>query len=212
MARIVRSPRPMLLIVMAMMIGCRSGNFRARNLPPEFRAAASHSKTDLKLARFSTPGTGTSLLAPGDLLEVTVATGREDEKLSPMVLRIANDGTVAVPLVGPVPVAGMEAFDASQSIASTAIQRGIYLQPLVTVDIKTKAVNRITVLGAVEDPGVHDLPRGSCDVVTALAAAGGKVKTCLRPPLVDDSSLAQPPVLPRQLGSAGRLEAAIVPQ
>ncbi len=164
---------PLLLVAIGLLAGCRTGNFRARNLPAEFRAAANHRETDLKLARLSTPGTSNALLAPGDLLEVTVATGREEEKLTPMLVRVANNGTVAVPMVGAVPVAGMEAFDAGQSIASVAIERGIYLHPLVTVDIKTKAVNRITVLGAVENPGVHEIPRGSCDVVTALAAAGG---------------------------------------
>ncbi len=173
MARIATTWMSLLLVTTALLVGCQTGTFRARNLPSEFRAAANHRETDLKLARLSTPGTSNALLAPGDLLEVTVATGREGEKLTPLLVRVANDGTVGVPIVGAVPVAGLEAFDAGQSIASAAIERGIYLRPLVTVDIKTKAVNRITVLGAVENPGVHEIPRGGCDVVTALAAAGG---------------------------------------
>jgi len=162
-----------ILVVSALATGCQSSNFRARNLPPELRAAASQKGTDLNLARFSSYGSSNSLLAPGDLLEVTVATGRKDEKVTPLAVRVANDGTVTVPLVGPVPVAGKETYDAGQHIAQLAIQRGIYVSPVVTVDIKNKAVNRITVLGAVENPGVHEIPRGSCDLVTALAAAGG---------------------------------------
>jgi len=162
-----------LSVAFAPCVGCRSANFRAKNLPPEFRVAASQKGNDLNLARLSSSGSSNSLLAAGDLLEVSVATGREGEKVTPMVVRVANDGTVTVPMIGPVPVSGMEAFDAAQSITSLAIQRGIYLRPVVTVDIKTKAVYRITVLGAVENPGVHEIPRGSCDVVTALAAAGG---------------------------------------
>jgi len=163
----------MITVAFALSVGCQSSNFRARNLPLEFRVAASQKGNDLNLARLSSSGSGYSLLAVGDLLEVSVATGREDEKIAPMVVRVANDGTVTVPLIGPVPVSGMEAYDAAQSITSLAVQRGIYLRPVVTVDIKTKAMNRITVLGAVENPGVHEIPRGSCDVVTALAAAGG---------------------------------------
>jgi len=173
MARTVTLSILVLSVAPAFLVGCHSSNFRARNLPPEFRVAASQKGNDLNLARLSSSGSSNSLLASGDLLEVSVATGREDERVVPMVVRVANDGTVTVPVIGPVPVSGMEAFDAAQSITTFAIQRGIYLRPVVTVDIKTKAVNRITVLGAVENPGVHEIPRGSSDVVTALAAAGG---------------------------------------
>ena len=67
----------------------------------------------------------------------------------------------------------METVDASRNITNLAIQRGMYLNPLVTVEIESKAVNRVTVLGAVEEPGVHELPRGGSDLVSALAAAGG---------------------------------------
>jgi len=173
MARTVTLSILVLSIAPALLAGCQSPNFRARNLPSEFRVAANQKGNDLNFARLSSSGSSNSFLAPGDLLEVSIATGREDEKVTPMVVRVANDGTVTVPVIGPVPVSGMEAFDAAQSITSYAIQRGIYLRPVVTVDIKTKAVNRITVLGAVENPGVHEIPRGSSDVVTALAAAGG---------------------------------------
>ena len=160
-------------IAPGLLTGCQSSALRARNLPPEFRAAASQKGKDLNLARLTGPGVSNSLLEPGDLLEVSVATGRENEKITPMSIRVANDGTASIPVIGPVPVSGMEAYDAGQSIATHAIERGIYLHPVVTVEIKDKAVNLITVLGAVEDPGVHEIPRGSCDVVAALAAAGG---------------------------------------
>jgi len=173
MARTVTLSMLVLSVAPALMIGCQSSSFRAKNLPPEFRVAANQKGNNLNLARLSSSGSGNSLLAPGDLIEVSVATGREDERITPMVVRVANDGTVTVPVIGPVPVSGMEAFDAAQSIASFAVQRGIYQRPVITVDIKTKAINRITVLGAVKNPGVHEIPRGSCDVVSALAAAGG---------------------------------------
>jgi polysaccharide export outer membrane protein len=41
------------------------------------------------------------------------------------------------------------------------------------VEIVQKAVYRVTVLGKVNEPGTHELPRGSTDLLTALAAAGG---------------------------------------
>jgi polysaccharide export outer membrane protein len=43
----------------------------------------------------------------------------------------------------------------------------------VTLEVVEPAVNRVTVLGAVAKPGMVELPRGSCDLASALAAAGG---------------------------------------
>ncbi len=104
---------------------------------------------------------------------MTIASGRNDEEPTPAVVRVSDAGAVDVPMVGPVQVGGLEAYDASQRIADAAIQRGIFRQPHVMLEIKTKAVNRITVMGAVKKPGTHELPRASSDLAAALAAAGG---------------------------------------
>jgi polysaccharide export outer membrane protein len=154
--------------------GCQSGTYQARYLPNEFRSQAQKkSPQQINLAQAAAPGASEAVLAPGDLLAITVATGRKDEKAQPILTRVADDGSIDVPVIGPVPVAGMEAYEASQNIANLGIQRGMYRHPLVTVEIESKAVNRITVLGAVKEPGVHELPRGGSDLVSALAAAGG---------------------------------------
>jgi len=161
------------LAALTLLAGCQTAAYRAELLPAEFRTASVNAKPIMNLAQVASPGVGTAMLAPGDLLEITVATGRSEEKTIPMLARVADDGTVDVPVIGPVPVAGLEAFDASQNITSLAIQRGMYRHPLVTVEIKSKAVNRITVLGAVKEQGVHEIPRGGSDLISALAAAGG---------------------------------------
>jgi len=161
------------LVVLTLLTGCQTPAYQAEFLPAEFRTASINAKPIMNLAQVASPGVGAAMLAPGDLLEITVATGRSDEKNTPTLARVADDGTVSVPVIGPVPVAGLEAFDASQNITSLAIQRGMYRHPLVTVEIKSKAVNRITVLGAVKEQGIHEIPRGGSDLITALAAAGG---------------------------------------
>lgn len=162
-----------LLTIAVLCVGCQSGNYQARNLPGEFRAGPQIPNDAINFAKATSPGASESILAPGDLLSLTVATGRKDEEINPVLARVADDGTVDVPVIGPVPVAGLEAFEASKNIASLGIQRGMYRHPLVTVEIKSKAVNRVTVLGAVKEPGVHELPRAGSDLVSALAAAGG---------------------------------------
>jgi polysaccharide export outer membrane protein len=121
-------------------------------------------------------GVGTSQIGPGDLVEITIVSGSGEERVLPVPARVAQDGTVMVPLIGSVPVGGVEPVAAEQRIAAAAIERGIYRQPYVTLTVKEPAVNRVTVLGAVAKPGVVELPRGACDLASAIAAAGGLAK------------------------------------
>ncbi len=162
----------MLLSSMAV-TGCRSGNFRANNLPPQYRASLSPGDVSVNMARMTGSGYDNSLIGPDDLLDVTIVTGRDDEKSIPVAARVAKDGTVDISPIGPVQVGNLDPVDASQEIAAAAVERGIYVQPNVTVEFKKKAVNHITVLGAVEEPGLHEVPRNSSDVVSAIALAGG---------------------------------------
>jgi polysaccharide export outer membrane protein len=90
-----------------------------------------------------------------------------------MRVRVTAEGTVDATSIGPVPVAGLEPSVAEQRIAQAAIERGVYVRPTVTLQIIKPAVNRITVLGAVKEPGVKELRKGSSDLARALAAAGG---------------------------------------
>jgi len=154
-------------------VGCQSTGIRANQLPTEFRSEARTQNSKINLAGVTTLGASDSVIAPSDLLKITIATSRDTEKSVPIQARVADDGMVDVPVIGPVPVAGMESFDASQNIKNIAIERGMYRNPLVTVEIEKKAINRITVLGAVQNPGVHELPRGGSNLVSALAASGG---------------------------------------
>lgn len=153
--------------------GCHSTAIRARSLPNEFRANTSARNKSIDLSRLSSPGTGEFVIAPSDLLEISIASGRDDEEVTPFVARVAENGSVQLPVVGTVMVAGLEPYLAGHNIEQAAIDRGMYRHPIVTVDFKSKAVNHITVLGAVNTPGEHEIPRGVSDVVTALAAAGG---------------------------------------
>jgi polysaccharide export outer membrane protein len=153
--------------------GCRTADYSARNLPLTMQAPPMGPSANVNLQQIAGEGVNTSEICPGDLVSVTIVSGNGDEKVTPIPARVAQDGTVMVPLVGPVQIGGVEPVTAEQRIATTAIERGIYRQPYVTLTIMERAVNRVTVLGAVAKPGVVELPRGSSDVASALAAAGG---------------------------------------
>jgi polysaccharide biosynthesis/export protein len=153
--------------------GCRSAMYRANNLPQEFRARPNPGDVSFNMARMTGAGYDNSLIGPDDLLNVTIVTGRDEEKPLPVAVRVSKDGSVDISPIGPVQVGNLDPVDASEQIAAAAIQRGIYLQPNVTVEFKKKAVNNITVLGAVKQPGLLEVPRNSSDVVSAIALAGG---------------------------------------
>ncbi len=161
------------LIMAVIFTGCQTGNFRAKNLPNQYRAVATTGGRAIDFSRVSSPGVSDSLIARGDLLEITITNGREEELNNLFLVRVSADGATDVPVVGRVRVAGLEEFEASHEIARESVQRGVYLHPTVAVEIKKKAMNRITVVGAVEEPGIIELPRNNSDIVSAVAAAKG---------------------------------------
>jgi len=127
----------------------------------------------LALSQLSGMAGGTSKMAAGDLLNLTLLSGLEEEEVLAKPVRIADDGSIHVSLVGTVNVAGLDEQQAAQRIKAAAIERGIYRHPQVTVKFAQRAVNHITVLGAVAEPGTHRIPRGSSNLIAAIAAAGG---------------------------------------
>lgn len=152
--------------------GCRSAHYRAASLPPEMQAAAAEGAPNVSLARMSRMVGGSSKLAVGDLLHVTTLSGLEEEAPSKPA-RIGDDGAINVPLVGMVRVVWLDEQQAAEVVRVAAIDRGIFVNPQVTVRVAERAVNYITVLGAVAEPGTHEIPRNSSNLVAAIAAAGG---------------------------------------
>jgi polysaccharide export outer membrane protein len=89
---------------------------------------------------------------------------------------VGDDGSIVVPLIGKVSVSGLSAEQAEQVIAAESINRGVFRTPCITVTMKQCRTNKVTVVGAVNQPGTHNLPRGSSSLLAALVAAGGLSK------------------------------------
>ncbi|MDR7550833.1 MAG: polysaccharide biosynthesis/export family protein [Armatimonadota bacterium] len=106
------------------------------------------------------------LLGPDDVLEITVY-GYAD--LSRLVT-VLPDGTISVPLVGIITVAGLTVEQATKKIAQGL---ALYIKnPQVVVIVKEFRKFRIAVLGQVMRPGTYELKPG-VTVLDALSAAGG---------------------------------------
>lgn len=109
----------------------------------------------------------TYLLGPDDQLEIS---GPELADSSIKPVRIDSQGDVQVPLVGRMHVAGMTVQDAEQNLdkaLSTYIR-----DPQVVVNVTEVRSAPVSIMGAVNTPGVHQV-QGHKTLLEMLASAGG---------------------------------------
>jgi polysaccharide export outer membrane protein len=107
-------------------------------------------------------------VGPGDLVCLTVFDVPE------LVLKVRVDagGSVSLPLIGDVKLAGMTVRDSQQLIARELVARQLVRVPQVSLLIEEYATQGITVYGEVNTPGVYPL-MGPHRLYDAIAAAGG---------------------------------------
>jgi polysaccharide export outer membrane protein len=189
------------LIALLAAAGCSRAQYTAAGLPSQF-AARPHigaQYIDLSAMRGTTPPA--DWLQPGDQVEVTVATGIERGQTPQWNLTVDPRGGLDVPLIGYTPVAGVNPAQAAERIRSASIERGIYVDPKVTVSIAEKRAFQIAVLGAVNKPATYEIPATSCDLLTALTMAEGIAEDASRhvqikhSPTTLKSLASQPPTM-----------------
>ena len=112
-------------------------------------------------------------LGVGDVVRVSVF---QQPDLT-LETRVADNGTISMPLVGPVKIAGMSTTAAAAQIAD-ALKRGKYLNnPQVNVALTTLRSRQVSVLGQVARPGRYPLEDTSSNLADVIAAAGGVLPT-----------------------------------
>jgi polysaccharide export outer membrane protein len=157
--------------------GCSTTKiYTARTLPSQWHAKPIANVTSFDLTKLSSATIPEDLIACEDVLEVTIASGVERETIQTMPSRVNERGNVDILHVGPVKVAGLDLAEAEAQIYRACVDREIYRTPHVTVVMKRPKVNRITVLGAVQKPGVVELRAGNSDLLQALVQAEGLTK------------------------------------
>jgi polysaccharide export outer membrane protein len=105
-------------------------------------------------------------LVVGDKLRIEVY---KDQQLS-QSLQIRPDGKITLPLIGDVMAAGQTPLALRDAIA-TALKEYI-TNPVVTVIVVETQPQTFSVMGEVNDPGVHPY-KGLVTMLDALAMAGG---------------------------------------
>ncbi len=113
-------------------------------------------------------GGSSLLLTVGDLLDVEVFNTPE---LSGRV-RVDQNGSVAMPVVGDVKVASLTPSQAAAAIEQRLRDDQLMFTPSVTVLVTDYATQGIDVLGEVRNPGIYRF-LGTHSLYDALTAAGG---------------------------------------
>ena len=164
-------------LVLSWAAGCNRGVvYQPSTLPAEFLAPQLSNPNRVDLSRMAQSLGDTEMLYPGDVVSVTISTGLETEKPNEWKGRIAEDGSVNIPLIGSVPIAGLRLPYAEQLIHDEGINRGKFVNPNVTLLIVARRSNTVTIVGEVEKPGTYQLPASNSNLLAAITAAEGLTK------------------------------------
>jgi polysaccharide export outer membrane protein len=144
----------------------------ARSLSDNFRIPHRTGGRPLNYSQLTTSPPPDYLLGPQDVLEVTVPGLFERTVVHSIPVRVMANGEVYLPMVGAVPVGGMNLVGAQAAI-ERAYANGFLHEPRVTVSLLEKSTVTVLVLGKVKQPGMHELPKYQNDVGHAVAAAQG---------------------------------------
>jgi len=131
-------------------------------------ACSGCSKRGVQTTEVPPPATDDTTLGPGDVFSVRVY--GEDAMTGSH--QVAPDGTINFPLLGAVQVNGLEPTQVAEKIQTELRDRDLLRNPHVSVYVETYASKRISVVGAVANPGTFPLEPGMT-VVQAISMAGG---------------------------------------
>ena len=156
----------------AALSGCFGGTISSREIPAHMMARPISNAQTLDLSKLAGRTVSTDRIVPGDVIEVTITAGLAEEDAFPFKVRVNEDGVGRLPHIGSLPLAGLELSEAEAEIGELAIDKGVFNAPHVTVLMEQPKLHRVTVVGAVNEPGLVELRAGSADLLQALTAAG----------------------------------------
>ena len=110
------------------------------------------------------------VIGPEDVLQIHVF---EVNDLNETV-RVANDGTIAMPLLGPVTAAGLTPDELRNNL-ERELGKNLLQHPQVSVFVAEYHAQPVSVIGAVEKPGLYQIT-GPRTLVEMLSMAGGLSK------------------------------------
>jgi polysaccharide export outer membrane protein len=103
-----------------------------------------------------------------DLLEITIV---ELPELNQTV-RVSEDGSITLPLIGRVPIDGLTKEEVEKKIAALLLEQDYVKNARVTVFIREYQSKRVALIGAVNKPGMYELV-GRMTLLQLISQAAG---------------------------------------
>lgn len=108
------------------------------------------------------------MVGAGDIFTMQIVS----EKDLPAEYQVASDGTVDLPYVQTLQVAGLEPQEIARLIRQKLIERRVLTDPIVVVQVKEYHSRTVILLGQVAKPGSFPLTPG-LTLMQAISLAGG---------------------------------------
>lgn len=117
------------------------------------------------------PDNGNYRLGKLDQIQITIF----DEPDLSVAQRINGEGSVRIPLIGVIKMAGLTISKAETAIEQSYIENEILKDPIVSIRVIEYAPKEISILGAVGSPGKLPFPTevSSLDIVDVISKVGG---------------------------------------
>jgi len=124
-------------------------------------------------------------VVPGDMLELTlpailhVVTAEEPEfpdRVVKYMCRVSEIGTITLPMIGDIDVAQKSLAEVELAVIDAYYPMFTVTRPSVVIRVVEYSRAKVSITGAVENPGVYELRNDEMSLVALLMQAGGIVK------------------------------------
>jgi len=124
-------------------------------------------------------------VAPGEVIELTMPTilqvvtaedPRVTENATPYICRITESGTITLPAVGEIKAAGKTLGEIEAAVVDAYYPTYAVTRPSVFAKILEYKTAKVSIMGAVQKPGIYALRSDQMSLVALLMEAGGIVE------------------------------------
>ena len=143
---------------------------RINSVPPATKTETQQAAPTTQSSVVTTAANGLSsdyIIGPEDVLTIKVFDVKELDE----TVRVANDGTIAMPLLGRIEASGLTA-DQLRDRLEAALGKNLLQNPQVSVFVKQFHARPVSIVGAVTKPGLYQIT-GPRSLVEMLSLAGG---------------------------------------
>lgn len=115
----------------------------------------------------------TTTLGIGDVLEIRIVGARiKDSKDLPSDYKVAPDGTVNLPFIGPTVIVDLEPNDVEKLVRQKLIEGEFYTNPQVSVVVRAYLSKKVSIIGQVKKPDSYPIET-NMGLQKLISLAGG---------------------------------------